>query len=223
MKQVLGKWVLLGAMLATSALASAQSAGSWLVKVGVNRIDPDVSSGDLSPPSLPNTQVNVKSATAAIFTLGYMLSDAVALEFYTGLPYQHDVVGAGAISGVGKIGSVKQVSPTLFAQYRFLAANAPFRPYLGLGLTYAHFYDEQGSGTLTALTNPGGSATLLSSSSAFGVSPQLGATLRLTDRWFVDASVVKTLLKNKNTLSTGQTVYTELNPVSTNVSLGYRF
>jgi outer membrane protein len=209
-------------LLGTSA-AMAQSAGTWMVKGGVNRIDPKVKSDDLSAPSLPNSQVDVKSATAAILTLGYMLTDEASLEFYAGLPYKHDIVGAGALSNAGKLGTVKQVSPTLFAQYRFLPAASVWRPYVGIGLTYAHFYGEEGSGTLTSLTNPGGPPTKMSVDSAFGLSPQLGVSFQINDQWYVDGSVIKTFLKNKTTLSTGQSIETKLDPVSTNLSVGYRF
>ncbi len=206
-----------------SGSALAQSEGTWFAKGGINNVAPKVKSGDLSAPSIPGTKIDVKSATSAIFTLGYMLTDEVSFEFYAGLPYKHEVVGDGSIKGVGKLGTIKQVSPTLFAQYRFLEASAAFRPYLGLGLTYAYFYGGEGSGTLTSLTNPGGPPTKLSASSAFGLSPQLGATLVFSDRWFLDASVIKTFIKNKNTLSTGQTISTKLDPLSTNLSVGYRF
>jgi outer membrane protein len=210
------------AALATGP-ALAQSAGSWMIKGGVNNIAPHVSSGDLSAPSLPGTQVDVKSATAAIATLTYMLTDDVSLELYAGLPYKHDIVGAGAIAGVGKIGSIKQVSPTLFGQYRFMPTSAPLRPYVGIGLTYAYFFGAEGSGTLTALTNPGGSPTTLKASSAFGLSPQLGLAFAFTPRWYLDASVIKTYVKNHTDLSTGQRIETKLDPVSANLSIGYRF
>ena len=223
MNKTLAPFALAALALAASGTASAQTAGTWFAKGGVNNIAPKVKSGDLSAPSIPGTKIDVKSATAAIFTLGYMLSDEVSLEFYAGLPYKHEVVGDGSIKGVGKLGTIKQVSPTLFAQYRFLEPGGPFRPYLGLGLTYAHFYGGEGSGTLTSLTNPGGSPTKLSASSAFGLSPQLGATLALGERWFLDVSVIKTFIKNKSTLSTGQTINIKLDPVSSNLSLGYRF
>jgi outer membrane protein len=223
MKQVFNKFALAVVALAACGAASAQSAGSWFGKVGVNQIDPQVKSGDLSAPSQPGTKIDVKAATALILTAGYMVTDNFSVEFYAGLPYKHDVEGDGTIKGVGKLGSVKQVSPTLFAQYRFMEANAAFRPYVGLGLTYAHFYGEEGSATLTALTNPGGPPTRMSASSAFGLSPQVGATFKVNDHWFVDASVIKTYIKNKNTLSTGQTIDTKLDPLSTNISVGYRF
>jgi len=209
--------------LAGSTAALAQSAGTWMVKVGANQISPQVKSDDLSAPSLPNSQVDVKSDTQPIVTLAYMLTDHVSLEFFGGLAYKHEVVGDGALSGVGKLGTIKQVSPTLFAQYRFLEASSALRPYVGAGLTYAHFFGEEGSGSLTALTNPGGRPTQLSVDSAFGASFQLGLSYQFNERWFVDGSVVKTYLKTTTTLSTGQTIDTKLDPISTNLSIGYRF
>jgi outer membrane protein len=223
MKLAFNKLALVAVLCVAGGAAMAQSKGSWLIKAGANHIAPQVKSGDLSAPSLPGTKIDVEAATAAILTATYMLTDAWSVEFYAGLPYEHDVVGDGAIKGVGKLGSVKQVSPTLFGQYRFLAASAPLRPYVGLGLTYAYFFGEEGSGTLTALTNPGGSPTRLSASSAWGLSPQVGLTFKFDERWFLDASVIKTFIKNENTLSTGQKIETKLDPLSANVSIGYRF
>jgi outer membrane protein W len=68
------------------------------------------------------------------------------------LPFTHTLTGAGAIAGVGTIGTTKALPATLFAQYRFGDAKAAFRPYLGAGLTYAYFYDENATNTLNALS-----------------------------------------------------------------------
>jgi outer membrane protein len=211
------------AMAASSSAALAQSAGTWLLKGGFNGIAPAVKSGDLSAPSLPGSKVDVASANSLIATATYMLTDSASVEFVAGLPYKHEIQGAGSLAGVGKLGSIKQISPTVFAQYRFMAPSATLRPYLGVGLTYAYFYGAEGSAALTALTNPGGPATRLSSTSGFGLSPQVGMTIQLHERWYLDASIIKTFLKNSTTLSTGQKIDTTLNPLSTNVSIGYRF
>ena len=203
--------------------AQAQSAGTWLGKVGVNNIRPDVKSGNLSAPSLPGTKIDIKDATSLIGTLAYMVTDDISVEFYAGLGYKHDVIGDGAIKGAGKIGTVKQVSPTLFGQYRFLGSSAALRPYVGLGLTYAYFYGEEGTSALTALTNPGGPPTRISAGSAWGLSPQVGLTFAFSESWFIDGSVIKTYIKNTTSLSTGQKIETRLDPLSVNLSVGYRF
>jgi outer membrane protein len=215
-------WVL-SALLCSAVGAQAQSAGTWLVKGGFNGIAPSVKSGDLSAPSLPGSKVDVASANSLIATATYMLTNNASVEFVAGLPYKHDIQGAGSLASVGKLGSIKQISPTVIAQYRFLAPSATLRPYLGVGLTYAYFYGAEGSAALTALTNPGGPATRLSSTSGFGVSPQVGLTIQLHERWYLDTSIIKTFLKNSTTLSTGQKIDTTLNPLSTNIAIGYRF
>ena len=216
--------LLIGSALACAADgAMAQSAGHWMLKGGFNGSAPQVKGSDLSPPSLPGSQLDVKSANSVIASAVYMLTDNVSVETTVGLPYQHDVVGAGALAGVGKLGSVKQASPTIFAQYRFRAADATLRPYVGVGLTYARFYGEEGSGALTALTRPGGPPTRLSAESAFGVAVQGGVTIRLDGPWTLDATIGKTFLKNSIRLSTGQKVDTRLDPVSTGLAIGYQF
>ena len=217
------KGAIVALALAASASASAQAAGSWLVKVGYNEITPQVSSGDLSAPASPGTKTDVHSGSAPMLCVAYMLTDHIAAELGLGLGYKHDLVGDGAIKGVGKIGTVQQLPPSLFAQYRFLEAKSAFRPYVGLGLTYAMFQKETGSAALTATTNPGGPGTTFKVDNAWGITPQLGVTYAINEKWFADSAVSKTFIKTKTTLSTGQTQDIRLDPISFNVSIGYRF
>ena len=125
------------AALAACELASAQSAGSWLARVGVTHLAPDVNSGNLSAPSFPNTKVDAKSNTQLGGGITYMLTDNLAVDVPLATPFKHDLTGDGAIAGVGKLGSTKAIPATLMMQYRFNEANAAFRPYVGLGVTYA--------------------------------------------------------------------------------------
>ena len=81
-----------------------------------------------------------------------MVTDNLALDLPLATPFKHDLVGDGAIAGVGKLGSTKAIPATLMLQYRFNEANAAFRPYVGLGVTYAHFYGEKTTATLNGLT-----------------------------------------------------------------------
>ena len=213
---------LLASAVAGSA-AHAQSAGTWSVRGGVTNISPHVTSGNLSAPSLPASKTDVKSASQVSAGVTYMYTDNFAVDLPLALPFRHDLVGAGAIAGVGKIGDVKVLPITVFGQYRFLAAQAQFRPYVGLGLTYANFFGERGSGTLTGLTNPGGTPTRPSIDDRWGLTPQLGLVGRINERWFFDVSVAKTYIKTRNTLSTGQTLDFKLDPVSVSLGVGMRF
>jgi outer membrane protein len=216
------------ALVATAALcaagaAQAQVAGDVLVKLGWNKIIPKVKSDDLTAPSLPGSKIDIKSASALFFTVTYMITDDVSVEALGGLPYKHDIVGAGAVAGVGKIGSVHQVSPTVLLQYRFMAADAPLRPYVGAGPTFAKFYGTKGSGALTAVTNPGGPPTTIGGDTEWGGTIEAGANYKIDKHWFIDAAILKTFISTKATLSTGQSTSAKLNPIAINASIGYTF
>ncbi len=203
--------------------AHAQAAGDVMVQIGWDKIMPKVKSGDLSQPSLPGTKIDIRSASALFATLTYMVTGDISVEVLGGAPYKHDVVGAGAASGLGKIGTVHQIAPTLLLQYRFLPADAPWRPYVGAGPTFAKFYDAKGSAVLTQVTNPGGPPTRISTDSAWGGTLQAGANYKFDKHWFVDASILKTFISTKATLSTGQSASARLDPVAINASVGYTF
>lgn len=219
------RWMAGALLLASAPLAAqAQSAGSWMARGGVTQISPDVDSGNLTAPSFANTQVDVRSDTQLSGGITYMVTDHWAVDVPLALPFKHDTVGAGAIAGVGKIGEVKALPITIFAQYRFLEPQAKVRPYVGLGLTYAKFYKARSTAALNGLTggtpaNP----TTLSVESKFGLTPQVGVNIALNDRWFVDLAYYKTFVKTRNTLSTGQHIDVKLNPNVYTIGIGYRF
>lgn len=219
--------------VAVAALAvgsvCAQSAGTWMARAGFTTVAPVGPSENLSAPSLytlgtnTGSQTNTASNTQLAGGISYMMTDNISVDLPLALPFHHKLYGAGAIDGVGQIGEVQALPMTVFLQYRFMPANANFRPYLGLGATYAYFFNEQGSGVLTALTNPGGPPTKLSVESKFIITPQIGATLAFNKQWFLDVFYSKSRLKTKTTLSTGQTVDAALDPASYGVAIGFKF
>jgi outer membrane protein len=217
------QWAVITVVLGLAGVANAQSAGSWMARAGVTTIAPQVTSGDLSAPSFAGTKTDVGSATQLGGGISYMLTNNVSVDVPLALPFKHKLYGAGAIAGVGQIGEVQALPITVFLQYRFMEANSKFRPYVGLGATYAKFFNEQGSGTLTALTNPGGPPTKLKVDSKFTVTPQVGATIAFDEKWFFDIFYSKSKLTTKNTLSTGQTLDIALDPVSYGIAVGYKF
>ena len=219
------KSLILGAVL-TAVVASpafAQKAGSWSASVGVTQIAPDVDSGNLSAPSLPGTKVDVSNNTQLTGAINYALTDNIVINTPLGFGFKHKVTGAGAIAGVGVIGTTKALPVTVLGQYRFGAANATFRPFVGAGLSYVVFYKETGTAVLTAITNPGGPATTLRFKDKLAPTFQLGAIYNINDRWYVEGNYTKTFLKTVGTLSTGQTLSTKLNPNGYTLQVGYKF
>ncbi|MPM38546.1 Outer membrane protein W [bioreactor metagenome] len=211
-------------VLAACATAQAQVAGTFSARIGATRIMPDVDSGNLSEPSFPGTKIDVNSNTQLSGGINYMLTDNIALDLPLALPFKHKFYGDGAIAGVGQLGQVKVLPATLFVQYRFLEANAAFRPYVGFGVTYAKFFKNRTTATLTGLT--GGSPsnpTTAKMDNKFAVTPQIGFVYNINERWFVNASYYKSFLKTKAHLSTGQSIAVKLNPDVVSIDIGYKF
>jgi outer membrane protein len=222
-KQSIASALVAAAALCGAGAAQAQAAGDVMLKLGWNKIMPKVKSDDLTAPSLPDSKINIKSASALFFTGTYMITNDISIEALGGLPYKHDIVGAGAVAGVGKIGSIHQISPTVLLQYRFLAADGPFRPYVGAGPTFAKFYGSKGSAALTAVTNPGGPPTTIGGDTEWGTTIEAGANYKIDKHWFIDAAILKTFISTKATLSTGQSTSAKLDPIAINASIGYTF
>ena len=101
------KFLLVPLALACASLAQAQTAGTLMVRAGATTIKPNVDSGDLSAPSLPGTKAGINSASQVSGGITYMYTDNLAVDLPLALPFKHDIVGAGAIEGAGKIADVK--------------------------------------------------------------------------------------------------------------------
>ena len=130
-------------------------------------------------------------------------------------------MGAGAIAGAGKIGDVRALPVTVMGEYRFMDAAAKVRPFVGAGVTYAKTYRERSTGTLSALTR--GSPTTFSVTSNFGPTNKNKTDKTIIQRWFFDARVMKTWVKTKATLSTGQTIDVKLDPLTLSFGVGMKF
>ncbi len=63
------------AMATACMAATAQSAGTWSVRLGATRIDPQTSSGWLSTPSFPDTRVDVKANSQLTGGVTYMVTN----------------------------------------------------------------------------------------------------------------------------------------------------
>jgi outer membrane protein len=211
-------------VLAATSAAHAQSAGSLTVRLSATQIAPEVKSGDLTPPAFTGTKADIEADTQPTAGITWMWTDHISLDLPLAAGFTHEIHGDGAIAGVGKIGEVKALPVTLLLQYRFLDPGANFRPYVGIGPTYAKFYKARSTAALTALTggtpdNP----TTLEVESKLALTAQVGMSFAITPSWSIDASVLKTKLRTRTTLSTGQTLDATLDPWSYTVGVGYTF
>lgn len=172
---------LAAALLAAAPAASAFDAGDIYMRVGATNVDPDDNNGsiDLSAvdPALGNQNIEVDDAWSLTFTVSYQWTQNWAVELLAAYPFEHDI----NVEGVGKVGQVKHLPPTLSLQYHFMP-DKKFQPYIGAGVNYTIFFDAESEGVLK---DPlGGSLDI--DDNSWGLAGQVGFDYMINDRWFVN-------------------------------------
>ncbi len=220
----LGILVLSLALSGLPALAQTDITGKLSVRGGVTQISPKVQSGDLSAPSFTGTKSDIKSATQLSGGINYKLDSNWSIDVPLALPFEHEIVGAGAIANAGKIATTKSLPFTVLGQYNMVIADSRFHPYVGAGLVYGKYFNTKTTSALTALTGGSPSTpTTMQLDSRFGTALQIGTQIDIDKNYFVDVSFIKSFIKTKATLSTNQTMDVTLNPAVFSLGLGYRF
>ncbi len=171
--------LLLGSSCAVAT--QAHEAGDFLVRFGAVQIAPDASSG-----SVLGGGVDVKDATGFGFSGTWFATSHLGIEVLAALPFEHDIVGSGALRGVD-IGSTKHLPPTISLQY-YPLDSGKLQPYVGVGFNYTTFFDSKSS---SALDSALAGNTDISLKDSTGLALQLGADWQLNENWYLNASVWK--------------------------------
>ena len=199
-----------------SASVSAHQAGDIIVRAGAVVVAPNESSDDVVIPGKNLGEFQVSNNTQLGLNFGYMLTDNIGIELLAATPFSHDV----SLNGVGKIAETKHLPPTLVAQYYFGNAQSALRPYVGVGVNYTNFFDNEFTNDLN------GALTDLSMSTSWGLAAQAGIDYQVNKNWLVNASVwyaqISTDVKFKLAGDT-KVIDTDINPWVYMVSVGYTF
>jgi outer membrane protein len=185
-------------------LAQAQDTGSWIVRARALHLD----SADKS--DFPGLRVENK--TFPEVDISYFLTPNLAAELVLTYPQKHDVT----VDGVGKLGTVKHLPPTLSLQYHVTGLGA-FRPYAGLGLNYTRFSGVR-------LTHPTAGALNVDKNS-FGVAFGAGADYALGGGWLLNVDVKKVHIHTEVTVAStgGHVANLKIDPVLFSIGVGKRF
>lgn len=171
--------------LLTSLLALSPAAhANFSVNVGAINVNPDNDSSLINE----NTALGLKagSDTQLGITIDYAFNEQWVLELIAATPFSHDVNGAGGLAG-NKIANIKHLPPSLVAQYHFLDSSYAFRPFVGVGVNYTTFFDEQPSQALKATLGTNDVEVELDDS--FGFVAQIGANYKIDEKWGLHAMV----------------------------------
>lgn len=137
---------------------------------------------------LPRTEVQVEDDSQLGLTLSYMFNTDWGLELLASTPFKHDIQAEAL--GV-QAGETKHLPPTLVVQYYPMDGNSVVQPYIGVGLNYTHFFDEEVDDELnTALAGLGATGDAdLSLDDSIGLALQAGIDYQVNDRWIVNGTI----------------------------------
>lgn len=227
--QTIHRMGLLAAALAVSAGASAYEAGDFIVRSGAVMVAPDddSSSLDLAGAALPGTGVHVDNSTQVLLNLTWMANEHIGVELLAATPFEHKIDSVGLRRlGLGlsdvKVGSVKHLPPTLTVLWYPMDAGSMFQPFIGAGVNYTVFFQEDTSGAARTFLG----ARNLELDDSWGLAARAGLDCMLGDRWSLHAGVYYIGIDTKATLDTslGQVgVDVDIDPWVYTVGLGYRF
>ena len=204
----------------TAVPALALDEGDWLVRLRAIWVDPIDSSSGISP-DLPTAKIGVDSAPTGELDFTRMFTENIGAELILAVP-EHDLKGKGAIAPLGKIGDAMLLPPVLTLQYHFLPKGS-VRPYLGVGINYTIFFDENST---TSLNNALGGPTKIRIDDSVGPAAQAGVDIDLTDSVFLNFDMKFVNIAPDVTLVTGNTARhasVDINPLIIGVGVGTHF
>ncbi|MGK0409061.1 MAG: outer membrane protein [Shewanella psychromarinicola] len=193
--------------------AAAHQAGDIIVRAGVAMVAPNES----SPVVADIAEFGVDSDVQLGLNFGYMLTDNVGIELLAASPFSHDV----SLGELGKIADSKQLPPTLVAQYYFGDPQSALRPYIGLGVNFTNFYDNEFTQEAKDL-----GLNNLSLSNSWGLAGQVGLDYQIDNRWLVNASVWYAQISTDVSFDLGAdhvVVETDIDPWVYMISVGYTY
>lgn len=183
----------------------------WMIRLRAVNVQPANGSDAISALGVPKDAIHVSSKTIPEVDFSYFFTRNLSAELILTYPQSHDVTLSGA-----KIGTLKELPPTLTAQWHFLPEST-VNPYVGLGVNLTLL-------SSVSLTVPGVGALDLDSSSV-GAAAQAGVDIKVADHWFVNLDVKYVGLTSDVKLkANGAKVSSvQVNPMLYGAGVGYRF
>ena len=214
------------------ATADAHAGGTEnTLKFGYAHIGFNTASGDLTGPAgttPAGVQADLKDATTLGLVYERNLSGPWSIVLQAGTPPVVKIVGAGNGAALGQVGKTRAWFPAVLAQYTF---DGPWgtQPYVGAGLNYTFYTDEQVSPAYTSAF--GGSSSTAKLKSSWGHVLKIGMGFPLGRNWVIDASYSRYGISTTATVTTAtpgvgeivRTVDVRADPDVVGLMLGYRF
>ncbi|WP_300002938.1 outer membrane protein OmpW [uncultured Cedecea sp.] len=202
------------ALMGLSGVAEAHQAGDFFMRAGTATVRPTTSSDDV----LNMGEFSVSNNTQLGLTFDYMVTDNFGIELLAATPFRHKV----GLGPTGTLATVRQLPPTLMAQWYFGDATSKWRPYVGAGINYTMFFDNKFNDT-----GKGAGLSNLSVKNSWGAAGQVGVDYMLDKNWMLNMSVwyidIDTKVKFDAGAAGRQSIDTKINPWVFMFGAGYTF
>jgi len=209
-----------------SSAAFANQAGDILIRGGATSVSPNSDKAAVFLAGNDSTMsLSVDDNTQLGLNFVYFFDTNWAVELLAATPFTHDVTihDPNAILGVDgvKLAEVTQLPPTLSALY-YIDTGTAFKPYVGVGINYTHFFEEEFEAAPKSL-----GLSDLQLDGSFGFSVQIGADYEIDKNWSVNVSARYIDISTDATFdvagdSIGKATV-EVDPMVYSVMLGYKF
>lgn len=184
--------------LAFAAPAQAGVLDNFQVKVGVSGILPDESGDpidvDISDEYVPSLQIE------------YFFNDNISAELLCCVA-THDVETTGGLD----LGEVTHFPPTVTLKYHWTQFGQ-FQPYVGAGVNYTTFIDDEPPAGMT-----------IDYDDSFGAALQAGFDYRLDEHWGVNFDVRRIWIATDVTINGTIEDSVDINPFVVTTAIAYRF
>jgi outer membrane protein len=205
--RALGAAALLGALGAALPVQAQDTQGPWLVRARVVNVDTANKSSAGGPLGLDANAITVSNKTIPEIDITYFITPNIAAELILTYPQKHNVYLYG-----DKIGTFKELPPTLMAQYHFIP-NGTVRPYAGVGLNYTN---------ISSVNILDGGVNL--SRNSFGLAVGGGVDIALTKNVFLNFDLKKVQIRADVKTPDGTKISkVKVDPWLFGVGVGYRF
>ncbi len=234
------KSILVAALLSSLSFAGAAAqyqAGDFLIRGGATMVDPDSDKSGVKIEALGGDtplSVSVDDNTQLGLNFVYFFDSNWAIEVLAATPFKHDVklhdpegIAAGVFDIPGldvdgiTLGEVTHLPPTVSALYYF-DTGSNFQPYIGAGLNYTIFFDEEFKSAPKSL-----GFNNLDLDGSFGFAVQVGADYKLNEKWHLNASIRYIDIGTDADFKIGDaikgTADVDVDPMVYSIMLGYKF
>jgi outer membrane protein len=215
------------ALTGGSMMSQAYEKGDFVLRLGAVNVDPDSDSSPINLPGVPTLHAEVDDDTQFGVIPMYMVTDNVGIELLTATPFEHNITLNG--KGVNlKAGSTKQLPPTITVQWYPRGGQSGWQPFLGMGVNYTIFFDEDTDKELDETLNAilGATDVDLDLDNSFGLSAQAGVDIPFAKNWAVSFEVWYIDISTNATVNTdvGNVHFkTDIDPFVYHIGIAHRF